>query len=64
MRPARRAEKAAGIRSQVDGYLSSICGGAQDLTPGQTKTVGLLMMALVAAEKERELGLSPYECLN
>ena len=64
MRPVGRAEKAARIRTQVDGYLSSICRSADDLTPRQRRSVGVLMMALVAAAKERESGLSPYELLN
>ena len=62
MQPVGRAETAAGIRTQVNGYLSSV--GRGDGTPGQTRTVGRLIMALVAGAKEREAGLSPYECLN
>ena len=64
MTPVGMAEKAAGIRTQVNGYLSSICRNPGDLTPKQMRTVGLLMIVLVTAAKEQEFGLSRYEGLN
>ena len=44
--------------------MSFICRNADDLTPRQRRSVGVLMMALVAAAKEQESGLSAYEFLN
>jgi hypothetical protein len=64
MTPVGMAEKASGIRTQVNDYLSSICRTAHDLTPRQVRTVGLLLIVLVAAAKEQEFRLSPYEGLN
>ena len=63
---ARRgmAPIAAGIRAQVNSYLASIDGGAHAVAPREAETVRVLMMALVAAAKERQRGRSPDWSLN
>jgi hypothetical protein len=55
---------AAGIRTQVDSYRLSFSHGVHALAPQEAESVRVLMMALVAAAKERQLGLSPYGDLN
>ena len=56
---------AAAIRAQVNSYLASVAGeGGHAAAPREAETVRVLMMALVAAAKERQCGRLPDWALN